>query len=111
MNGMELPTTDGRTRRRRTVCAVLFAAAALSGGGARAQEPPAAPPLQLVQPEGAAGAPIVITLSDALERAKANDATFLASATDAAAAREDRIQAKASLLPALSHTTQYLGTQ
>src|SRR5262249_10212718 len=85
---------------------VLLLSAAVS-----AQETPTSPPLQLAQPEGTAAAPVVITLADALERARMVDATFQASAADAAVAREERVQAKSSTLPALSHTTQYLGTQ
>jgi hypothetical protein len=52
-----------------------------------------------------------VTLRDALERARENDAQFRTIAADAESALEDRVQAKSSLLPALSHTTQYLGTQ
>ena len=80
----------------------------LSASGAVAQEPQT-PPLTLVQPEGAAGAPLVITLQDALDRARQNDQTFLSAAADAESAREDRVQARSALLPSLSHTTQYLG--
>ena len=54
---------------------------------------------------------IVITLADALQRAKQNDAQFQASVADVEIAREDRVQAKAGLLPAFSYTTQYLGNQ
>jgi outer membrane protein TolC len=70
---------------------------------ARAQE------TALVHPEGAAGPPAVITLTDALQRAKQNDLTFQTSVADADSAREDRVQAKAGLLPAVSFSTQYLG--
>ena len=75
--------------------------------------PPVTPvtPVTLVQPEASSGPPLVLTLQDALQRAKQNDAQFQASAADSASAREDRVQAKAGLLPALSHTTQYLGNQ
>ena len=69
----------------------------------------AAPPLALVGPEAPASAPLVITVQDALERAKQNDVTFQAAAADAANATEDRVQAKASMLPAVSYSTQYLG--
>src|SRR6201999_2066192 len=48
---------------------------------------------------------------DALERARENDAQFRSTAAEVELGREDRAQAKASLLPALSHSTQYLGTQ
>jgi len=76
-----------------------------------AQGPPLVPPLSLVQPEGQASPPMVITLQDALARAKMNDAQFQTSAADALVAKEDRVQAKAAILPAFSFTTQYLGTQ
>jgi outer membrane protein TolC len=51
----------------------------------------------------------MVTLQDALDRARQNDAQFQTAVADAQVAREDRVQAKASLLPAISYTTQYLG--
>ena len=65
------------------------------------------PPLARL--EGPSGAPLVITLSDALQRAKQNDAQFQSSVADAEIAREDRVQAKAGLFPSISQTTQFLG--
>jgi outer membrane protein TolC len=95
--------------RRVIVLAGLFVAAAVPG---RAQTPAAgAPPLQLVQPEGANGAPAMVTLPDALQRARDLDAQFQTAAADAALAREDTVQARAGLLPAFSFSTQYLGNQ
>jgi len=84
---------------------------------ARAQGQESAPraesTVQLVQPSatGPAGALVTITLQDALERARKNGAQFLAAATDARNAHEDRVQARAALLPSVSNSTQYLGTQ
>jgi outer membrane protein TolC len=72
---------------------------------------PAAPPLPLAQLQRPPSAPIVVTLEDALSRARANDSTFLSSLTDATVAHEDRVQARASLLPTITGTTQYLGNQ
>jgi outer membrane protein TolC len=72
---------------------------------------PEAPLLQLVQPQGQAAPPPLITLQDALDRARRLDAQFQSAISNAAIAREDRVQAKSSLLPGVSHTTQYLGTQ
>ncbi len=69
----------------------------------------AAPPLALVGPDAPAGAPAVITLQDALDRAKQNDATFQTAVADAAVATGDRVQAKAAMLPTISYSTQYLG--
>ena len=44
-----------------------------------------------------------------LDRASQNDAQFQTAFADAQIARDDRVQARSSLLPALSATTQYLG--
>src|SRR5437763_7756996 len=80
----------------------------LSSAFAQTPEPPA---LQFARPQGAAAPPPVITLQDALDRAKQVDVQYQLAVADAAVAREDRPQAKAALLPSVSHTTQYLGTQ
>jgi len=67
------------------------------------------PEVQLQQP-GTAGqtAPVTLTLKDALERARQNDPTYLAAVTNARVAHEDRIQARAVLLPGVTTTTQEL---
>src|SRR5690242_2329103 len=52
-----------------------------------------APSLQLMQPSGSAAAPVVITLQDALERAKNFDVNYQAALTDATVAKGDRVQA------------------
>ncbi len=90
---------------------VLGAVVLLGGATAGAQGAAAGSGLQLARPEGPSAPPVVMTLHDALERAKENDAQFRATLADTDSIREDRVQAKAGLLPALSHTTQYLGTQ
>ena len=84
------------------LCAVSFASA---------QNPAIVPPLPLVQPQGSAAPPPVITLQDALDRAKQVDAQYQSTIADAAVAREDRLQAKAARLPSVHQLTQYLGTQ
>ncbi len=56
-------------------------------------------------------APITLTLHDALGRARANNPQFLSAVADAKIAHEDRIQARAALLPSVNFTTQYLNTQ
>jgi outer membrane protein len=68
-------------------------------------------PFQLVQPQGQAAPPPLITLQDALDRAQKLDAQYQLAISNAAIAREDRVQARSSLLPGVSQTTQYLGTQ
>src|SRR5215469_10483301 len=68
-------------------------------------------PLQLAHPQGEAAPPLVLTLQDALERARKFDLNVQSATADAATAREDRAQAKQSLLPTIANTTEYLGTQ
>ncbi len=77
-----------------------------------AQNPPTVPPpIQLVVPEGQAAPPPVITLQDALDRAKQNDTQYLTAVSDALIAREDVLQTKNSLRPTVSSVWDYLGTQ
>jgi len=75
--------------------------------------PPADATVQLAHPAGPdqSAAPITVTLQDAIQRAQKNDAQFLATARDAKSAHEDRVQARNTLLPSVSDSTQYLGTQ
>ena len=91
------------------VCGIALATAGANAQNQNAQPASPLPPLPLVQLQGQSAPPQVVTLQDALERARANDAQFQASVADAASAHEDKTQARASLLPALSGTTQYLG--
>ena len=58
------------------------------------------------------GAPLTITLQDALQRARQNDPQYRSAAiTDLALAREDRVQARAGLLPNLNYNNSYIYTQ
>jgi len=56
-------------------------------------------------------APVVITLQDALPRARNLDTTYRTALTAAGVAREDHVQARAALLPSVGENTQYLYTQ
>jgi outer membrane protein TolC len=56
-------------------------------------------------------APVVITLKDALERARKIDPTYRTALTAAGVAREDHVQARAAMLPSLLYNNQYLYTQ
>ncbi len=69
--------------------------------------------VKLLQPSGPGQTtpPITVTLQDALERARKLDPTLLNAVYDARSAREDRIQARNAMLPTISATSQYLGTQ
>ena len=55
--------------------------------------------------------PLTITLQDALERARANDPQYHAALTDLGVAREDRVQARAGLLPAVTYNSSFIYTQ
>src|SRR5258708_38393131 len=83
----------------------------LGAAPSRAQDTQAmtsGPPIQLAKPDAPAGAPAVLTLADALQRAKQNDLTYQSAVADAEPAREDRLQARAGLLPTITNTTQLL---
>jgi outer membrane protein TolC len=61
--------------------------------------------------QDASGAPIRVTLQDALERARHNSVGFQAAAGDAAIAREDRTQARDALLPSVAYNNSGIYTQ
>lgn len=69
--------------------------------------------VHLMHPAGADGAspPVTITLSDAIARARKNDAQFLSAGADAKISHEDRVQTRNAMLPTISATTQALLTQ
>ena len=71
-----------------TKTAGLAAALVACASWSAAQEP-RYPPLELVHPQGTSAPPAVLTLQDALQRARQNDAQFQTSVTDADVARED----------------------
>ena len=56
-------------------------------------------------------APVVITLQDALQRARKLDPTYRSALTEAGIAHEDHVQARAALLPGVSENTEYLYTE
>ena len=60
---------------------------------------------------GGARAPIVITLRDAIERAKANDAKFHAALTELGIAHQDVVQSRAGLLPNVNYNMGYIYTE
>ena len=56
-------------------------------------------------------APVVLTLADALARAKGNSPQFQAAVTGLGLAREDRYQARAALLPGVDYNNSFIYTQ
>jgi outer membrane protein len=77
----------------------------LACAGAKAQTPASS------QTGGMPSGPVVLTLADALQRAKANSPQFQAAVTELGLAREDRYQARASLLPGVDYNNAFLYTQ
>jgi outer membrane protein TolC len=71
-------------------------------GNAQPQDPAGSP---------AAGAPITITLQDALQRARINDPLYRSAITDLGLAREDRVQARAGLLPNVNYSNSFVYTE
>lgn len=93
----------------------LAAVTILPFSNALAQENPAAQKeatseVKFIQPP-TQGAPINITLKDALERARKLDPTLVGAVSDAKSAKEDRLQARNAMLPQFTGTSAYLNTQ
>ena len=57
------------------------------------------------------GAPLTITLQDALQRARLNDPQYRSATTDLGVAREDRVQARAAVLPNVNYNNSFIYTQ
>jgi len=87
-------------------CATLLAVSLAS-----AQAPDNGLTLTFARPQGPAAPPTLITLQDALERARKIDTTVQSALADVEIAREDVLQARAARLPSLSGNAQYIGTQ
>jgi len=68
-------------------------------------------PVQTLPAAPSTGAPLTITLQDALQRAKINDPEFRSAITNLGLAREDRVQARGALLPGLNYANSFIYTQ
>ena len=77
--------------------------------GLHAQAPQGAPNPMSGAPSNSS--PVTLTLADALNRAKANSAQFQAALTQFGLAKEDRLQARAALLPNIQYTNSFIYTQ
>ena len=86
-----------KTRFCRWFSAIGWAIAAVSAPGQGAAQAPSAP--------------LTLTLKDALARAQANAPQLLSAVSDASAAHEDLLQARAAQRPSASFKSDYLGTQ
>jgi outer membrane protein len=74
--------------------------------GQIAQPPPSAQP-----PGPQSSASVALTLADAIARAKSNSPQFQAALTALGVAREDRVQARAAMLPNVSYANSFIYTQ
>jgi outer membrane protein TolC len=83
----------------------------LMGAHARAQSADPNAPLQFARPRGPAAPPALITLQDALARARDIDVSVQLARAEALIAREEVRQAEAELRPSVAYTTDYIGTQ
>lgn len=88
-----------------------FPGAAQESPKAAAPAQPSQPTVQLERPGGAAQSPVTITLADAIARARKIDAQYLGILSDAKNAREDTLQSRNAMLPQVSATSQFLGTE
>lgn len=102
----------------RATLAAAFALGSASLNFAQQPDTPAPQPIAVPQnshPQGpntpATGAPVRITLQEAIALARKNEPTYHAAVTDAGIAREDRVQAREALLPTAEFVTSDLYTQ
>src|ERR1700733_1928917 len=98
-----------RRRIRRWQFNLRHFCAGLAGGlfarGGFAKENPAEPTSM------APGAPLRLTLADALDRARQNSVVYQAALTDARIANEDKKQSVAALLPSVNYNNSAIYTQ
>ena len=65
-----------------------------------------------VSPSSDAGrAPLILTFQDAMDRARRLDPQLFSATTEVELAHQDRVQARAAMLPSMSLSNQYLFTQ
>ena len=62
-------------------------------------------------PANSTQAPLTLTLQDALARARVNSVQFQAALTDQGVAHEDKVQARAALLPSVAYNNQFIYTE
>ena len=68
-------------------------------------------PASGANPPSNTGAPVTLTLKDALERARVNSPEFRSALTDLGLAHEDKVQGRAGMLPNVNYNTDLIYTQ
>src|SRR6476661_4745407 len=63
------------------------------------------------EPATSTQAPLTLTLQDALNRARSNSVQFQAALTDQGIAHEDKVQARAGLLPSVNFNNEFIYTE
>ena len=101
-------TSAGHTRINR---AVLIPVLALNIARVFGQSPLPPRDTSIAHQTSSTAPPATLTLTDALALAEKNDPALLAATSDLAAAREDRLQARAASYPSLSGRSEYLATE
>lgn len=89
---------------------ILALCACLTGSFAQAQTVIMEAQRQGV-PNSSGSAPLTLTLQDALRRARVNDPQYRSALTDLGLAQQDRVQARAGLLPNLAYDNSFIYTQ
>ena len=95
-----------RQRITALIVGMLLAAVA-----SHAQAMPAQTPARATIDSQSPAATVSLTLADALARAKANSPQFQAALTQLGMAREDRVQARAALLPGVDYNNGFIYTE
>jgi outer membrane protein TolC len=94
--------------------AITLAACPASAQETAQEAAPADPPqptVQLATPGSPAQSPVTITLADAIARARKVDAQYLGAVSDARNAHDDTLQSRNAMLPSVTATSQFLGTE
>lgn len=84
-------------------CLLLQAGIAIFAGALYAQTP--------ITDVNSTAAPVVLSLQDAIARARKNLPQFLSARTDLGLAHQDKVQARAALFPSITYNTEFLYTQ
>jgi outer membrane protein TolC len=90
---------------------ILVLLALVQAGFAQAQTNTLAIQAQGGSAAASGAAPLTITLQDAVQRARLNDPKYRSALTDLGLAREDRVQARAGLLPTLNYNNSFIYTE
>jgi outer membrane protein TolC len=101
-------TGQSLSASRLPIAAILLALGSVPIAG---QQTSAAPVVQAQTAAPNTNAPVVITLQDALQRARNLDTTYRTALTAAGIAHEDHVQARAALLPGVTYNNEFLYTE